>query len=264
MDDHDDLRQLFGPVTPLEPPPGTFERITSTARRRRRVRTFTSVASATTAVAVLCVGGVIAQQRIAGSGGHRPAVNAAASGTDTRTANATPHQDTTITPPGGAPTNGPIGSASPGESTTATCTASQLRVSLGSGQSAGNNVIGLVIVFQNTSSSSCALVDYPGVDLVGSGTKVSAVRLGFQLWTNPLPNQPVTLAPGGYASAGLEAPDGSVASASTCATYSSAEVTPPNLRQSTQLDLGTTITVCPSAAVRITRVTAGDAGPPVR
>ncbi len=52
----DDLRGLFPVIVPLESPPGTFERITRTVARRRRVRTATATVATTALMLVALVG----------------------------------------------------------------------------------------------------------------------------------------------------------------------------------------------------------------
>lgn len=261
MDDDDDLRRLLGPVTPLEPPPGALERISRTARHRRRIRTITSVTAATTAVVVLAVGGVVAQQRLGGSGDRSPAVTAAGPSTATRSStDGAPHPARSGAPttPVGGPANHAGTPAAPTRAA-ATCTAGQLSVSVGD-ESDGHDESGQVLVFRNVSSTGCALADFPGVDLEGTPV-VHAQRSGFLLWENP-PAEAVLLPPGGDASAGIEWPD-TTASDTTdgCPSYQSIDVTPPGLRAATSLDLPLSVTLCSPSTLRVTRLIAGDAGP---
>jgi hypothetical protein len=98
--------------------------------------------------------------------------------------------------------------------------------------------VGVVLLFTNTSSATCSMTGYPGVDgLDSSGHKLaSATRtlngmIGFCGCTKP---PVVTLTPGTVVSAVTEgASDGS----GPCTAYPSLLVTPPNTTKSTSITL---------------------------
>ena len=108
------------------------------------------------------------------------------------------------------------------------------------GQSNGAaGTIGQVILFKNTSTTSCQLHAFPGVaGLDSSGNQlVQASRVvnlaPFTGSTASLPT--VTLAPGDTASALVYGSDVPTGTATSCVTYAALLVTPPNAFQSVRV-----------------------------
>lgn len=114
------------------------------------------------------------------------------------------------------------------------CGFSQLAVSSSSQGAAGH--IGVVLVFKNTSTATCTLVGYPGVAGLDSAGQqvVQATRTpsGFMGGISGSTPPTVTLAPGASASALIESTDVPTGNETSCPTYASLLVTPPNTTQS--------------------------------
>lgn len=114
------------------------------------------------------------------------------------------------------------------------CGFSQLTVSSSSQGAAGH--IGVVVVFTNKSATTCTLTGYPGVaGLNSSGQQaVQATRTpsGYMGGISGTTPPTVTLAPGGTASALIEGSDVPQGNESSCPTYPSLLITPPNTTQS--------------------------------
>jgi hypothetical protein len=122
------------------------------------------------------------------------------------------------------------------------CTSSQLAVSLDQ-PGAGLGHVGVTILFRNTGTVSCVLEGYPGVALLdqagrqaAQATRTPTGYLGGLLDNTSTP--PIlTVAPGATASALLESTDVPTGNATSCPSYQSFLVTPPNLRVSVTLRL---------------------------
>jgi hypothetical protein len=141
----------------------------------------------------------------------------------------------------------PTTTALPKSSTTTTvgdavarCHNGQIAVS-GAGGGSGLGHQDQVILFTNQSQSTCALSGYPGVaglDAQGN-QRVQAERTpygylgGLQFGTTTPPS--VSLAPGRTASAIVEGTDNPVGSATSCPSYPTLLVTPPNLTVSVRV-----------------------------
>ncbi len=139
-----------------------------------------------------------------------------------------------------------------------------------SGGGAGLGHEDQVILFTNSSQSSCTLSGYPGIaGLDAQGAQaVQAVRTpggylgGLQPGTTTSPN--VLLAPGQVASATVEGTDNPVGVASSCPYYPYLLVTPPNLTVSVRVNvvgLGTELTGLPGCSqIEVHPVVPGDSG----
>lgn len=120
------------------------------------------------------------------------------------------------------------------------CHYSQLSISEGS-SGAGLGHSAVVILFKNSSSSTCYLYGYPGAaGLNSSGQQVTQAKrtLGGYLGGLPL-NQTtlptVTLTPGETASAMVEGTDNPIGNATTCPVLHGLLVTAPNTKTSVKL-----------------------------
>jgi len=117
--------------------------------------------------------------------------------------------------------------------TTTTCQPSQLSASPQTG-SGGAGTIELTINFTNTSTTTCTLGGYPGMQMLtstGASIPTNVVRGGGQPFSATAANQPpttVTLAPNGVAAFSLNYEDVPVGNETTCPTSAKAEITPPN------------------------------------
>ncbi|HET9169625.1 MAG TPA: DUF4232 domain-containing protein [Actinospica sp.] len=152
-------------------------------------------------------------------------------------------------PSGGAdatPTPGYSGDGG-GKGAGSDCGTGQVQVSEQQGQGAMGTV-SVVLVFQNTSTTSCELRGYPGASLAGQDGTVllNAVRKpAAGLAKSPI----VVLAPGAQATAVLSWSD--VATGSGCAVQNAAKllVTPPNTKQSATLPFTAGSPVCSNFTV---------------
>lgn len=203
---------------------------------------------------VLC--GVVASLAAAGcssssSGGASP--TGTPQPTATVTVTATPTASTTAS-------STPTASSSPsatGSPLAAGCKTKHLKLSIGEGQGAAGSSY-QPIVFTNTGSKPCSLVGYPGVSFLDT----SGSQLGAAAVRAPGAKQPVTLAPGGNASALLQIPDPGVFSQAKCAPANAAElrVYPPN--QTASLEVVDSVTICTTkrGASKIRPVVTGSSG----
>ncbi len=143
------------------------------------------------------------------------------------------------------PSTGATTSTTPPLITTSTttgtpnCSGSQLTVT-STGGNGGAGHIGVVLLFTNSSTTTCLLSGYPGVAALDSSghQAAQAVRtLGGYLGGLPSSATPpvVTLAAGQVASAVVEGSDVPVGSATSCPTYPGLLVTPPNTTRSTTI-----------------------------
>ena len=100
--------------------------------------------------------------------------------------------------------------------------------------------IGQVLLFENTSSSTCQLHAFPGVaGLDNAGNQIAQAtreldNTPFTGSTTSLPT--VTLAPGQTASAIVFGSDVPTGTATSCVTYAALLVTPPNAFQSVKVN----------------------------
>ena len=139
------------------------------------------------------------------------------------------------------------------------CTSAQLTVSAGMGSGAAGT-IGQVLLFENTSSTTCLLHAFPGVaGLDASGDQVvqatREVNLApFSGSTATLPT--IQLTAGSTASALVFGSDVPVGAATSCVTYAGLLVTPPNAFASVRLD----VTMPGCAGLRVGPVYPGTSG----
>ncbi len=122
---------------------------------------------------------------------------------------------------------------------TPACRFSQLTVTSGSPH-AGLGHVGVVLLFKNVGSETCTLFGYPGVaGLNAQGVQITqAVRTqnGYLGGAGQSVSD-VILVPVKTASAIVEGTDVPTGNATTCPTYASLLVTPPNTTQSVKIDV---------------------------
>lgn len=122
--------------------------------------------------------------------------------------------------------------------------------------------IGVVLVLHNTSSVTCTLDGYVGMQLDNSARQfmpTSVVRGSGYLYRDPGPH-PLTVAPGGAVSAGVEWDHiPSAGDPNPCPTSSYLEVTPPNATN--YLFAARAIQACNHGQLIVTALQAGDQGP---
>jgi hypothetical protein len=122
---------------------------------------------------------------------------------------------------------------------TPACLFSQLTVTSGSPH-AGLGHVGVVLLFKNVGSETCTLFGYPGVaGLNAQGVQITqAVRTqnGYLGGAGQSVSD-VILVPVKTASAIVEGTDVPTGNATTCPTYASLLVTPPNTTQSVKIDV---------------------------
>jgi hypothetical protein len=136
------------------------------------------------------------------------------------------------------------------------CRAEQLSVSLGDvgGGGAGMHT-GVVLVFRNTGTVGCRMTGYPGVALLNAqNVQVVQARRTTSGFMGSAPVTTVTLAPGGSASALLEAVDIDDTS-NACTQYPRMLVTAPDDTTSIRMDAG-----LPGCSVQIHPVVSGTSG----
>ncbi len=178
--------------------------------------------------------------------------------TTTTTTSTTASSTTTSTTAGGGTTTTTAGGGTTTSTaaTTANCQPSQLQATPGQGTGAAGT-ISMTIGFTNTSSSTCTLKGYPGMQLLSS-TGVSLptnVVRGVGQWAAAAASQPpslVTLAPQQVATFSLSYEDVPVGSETSCATSAKAQVTAPTDR--TSLTITLSITPCNNGTVHVSPV----------
>jgi hypothetical protein len=122
-----------------------------------------------------------------------------------------------------------------------TCAASQLRLTSYSNSGMGHIID--ILVFTNTSSATCFVRGYPGVaGLNAQGKQVVQAERTTQGYVRALPTGQavpvVTLAPQQAASSSVEGDDVARGTETSCPTYPSLLVTPPNTTTSIVVKLG--------------------------
>ncbi|MGO9874948.1 MAG: DUF4232 domain-containing protein [Acidimicrobiia bacterium] len=121
-----------------------------------------------------------------------------------------------------------------------TCAASQLRLTSYSNSGAGHIID--ILVFTNTSNTTCFEQGYPGVaGLNAQGTQVVQAQRTTHGYVRAVPGQAipiVTLSPGHTASATVEGDDVPRGTETSCPTYPSLLVTPPNTTTSIVVRVG--------------------------
>jgi hypothetical protein len=141
------------------------------------------------------------------------------------------------------PSNGTSATSSPGDSGAGSangagpnCQDGQIQVTQGQSQGA-MGTISVVLVFQNTSTTSCVLHGYPGASLAGGDGKVlldATRKLSDGMAKTPV----VVLAPNAQATAVLSWSDVSTGSGCEVQAAPTLYVTPPNTKQTTTLTFG--------------------------
>jgi hypothetical protein len=133
-------------------------------------------------------------------------------------------------------------------------------VSTGTG-GAGLGHVGIPILFTNIGSSECTLYGYPGVATLNQAGQqvVQATRslsgyLGGLNGTTTIPT--VDLAPDGTASALIESTDNPIGPATSCPTYTSFLVTPPDT--TTSVPVTTSLIDC--SGIEVHPVVSGSSG----
>lgn len=158
------------PAEPLSPPPGAFDRIARSARRRRWAK-----AAGTGAVVLALVTGLASVTRAVGfpdSGVATQPTATQPTATQPTTTTAGPSVPASTQPTATQPTATQPTAGQP--SNDGRCASGQLRVSVVAGSNAAGHV-GLVVVFTNISARVCTMFGYPGVSFVTgpSGVQVN-------------------------------------------------------------------------------------------
>lgn len=144
-----------------------------------------------------------------------------------------------------------------GASGVATCLASQLQIAPLQGNGAAGTIYQTVSL-TNTSSATCTLDGYPGMQLLdaqGSSIPTNVVRGGSPSFPTAAANQPpatVTLAPQQAAVFSLDYEDVPVGDETSCPTSTKAQITPPNDTASAVVTLQ--ITACGGGTVHVSPV----------
>jgi hypothetical protein len=128
-------------------------------------------------------------------------------------------------------TSTPPSSSSSSSSTTASsrCRSSRLSATVGHPNGAAGSV-GYVVVLQNTSTSTCTLYGYPGMQLLdASGAALPThVARGTAATVPPVAEHTVTLAPGGDAAFAVGFATATGYGSEQCPRSSTVAITPPN------------------------------------
>lgn len=177
-------------------------------------------------LAALALAGVLVAACSSGS------TAAATRSTTTTTARSTTTtgRSTTTTTSAVSPTSAPTSTTAAG---TTTCLASQLAIAPQQGSGAAGTIM-LTVQMSNTSSTTCSLYGYPGMQLLdaqGSPIPTEVVRGGLDPGAPAPALQPpgqVTLSPGQASAFALQYEDVPVGNETTCPTSAKAEITPPN------------------------------------
>lgn len=184
------------------------------------------------------------------SGGTSPASHATTTSTTHRTTTTTTSATTTTTTAATTTTTGSSTSGTP------TCQPGQLSASLGRGTGAAGTQ-SLTMSLTNTSSATCQLDGYPGMQLLdahGGAIPTTVVRGQFH-FPQPGANQPpatVRLAPQASAVFVLAYEDVPVGNETSCPRSSQAEITPPN--DYTHLVVPLSISPCNNGTVHVSPV----------
>ena len=230
----------------LAPPPGSFERIRRTARRRRRAKAATAGGlSLAVAAGALYLGGVFRPP------GDTVVVTPPASSGQLQPG---PSTSAPTTPPSPSPSSGgtspgptataPRGSASPttqaarGATGTATtpptaastpmCATSQLTASLGGGNAGAGNLYRYLLL-TNHSATSCHVTGFPGLSLLDAQGK----EIGVPATEEDISHAPVVLRPGESASDTIHTVNRQTDSTTEClATSVQLRIYPPGNRAS--------------------------------
>ena len=210
--------------------------------RLRRDRPSTLLRGAGIAAALVAAGALAACTGSSGGGGSSAVASSTPPSVTTTTASATVTAGPTATVRVSTPAatgSSATSDGSGGSSGVPVCRESQLKAEIDARPVGGSakNDFAKIVLFTNTSSTSCSVRGYPGAALVASsGAQVEQAtrtirgnRLGLPTSVHTLPT--VTLKPGAVASAGLEGVNQKkqgAAQAGCSATYPRVLVTPPN------------------------------------
>lgn len=183
-------------------------------------------------LAVLVAGGVVLA---ACSSGATSASRSTTTSTTTHpsTTSTTTHRSTTTTSGGTTSTSTTSAASTTTGAALATCLATQLSLQPHQGGGAAGT-ISLTVSMTNTSSTTCTLEGYPGMQLLSAqGTPIptTVVRGGLAgdlSAEGAKPPSLVTLSPGQVATFALQYEDVPVGNETTCPTSAKAEITPPN------------------------------------
>ncbi|HVX22871.1 MAG TPA: DUF4232 domain-containing protein [Acidimicrobiales bacterium] len=188
------------------------------------------------------------------------ACSSGGSGTATTTTSTTGGGGTTTTSTTAAPTTTSTtsggGTTTSTAATTGNCQPNQLQISTGQGTGAAGT-ISMTINLANSSSSTCTMKGYPGMQLLsstGASLTTNVIRGGGQFPQGPATQPPslVTLAPGQSATFALSYEDVPVGSETSCPTSARAEVTPPT--DFGFLTVTLAITACNNGTVHVSPV----------
>ncbi len=141
-----------------------------------------------------------------------------------------------------------------------TCQSTQLSGAVGQ-SNGGAGTIETTVTFTNTSSGTCTLKGYPGMQLLaasGAALPTNVVRGGGPGFLGAAANQPaalVTLGPGQTATFSLSYEDVPVGTETSCPTSAKAQVTPPN--DTGFLVVGLQADACGGGTIHVSPVYAG-------
>jgi hypothetical protein len=177
--------------------------------------------------------------------------------TTTTTGRSTTTTGRSTTTSGGATTTAPSTTTSTtGHPGVATCLASQLSIVPQQGSGAAGTIAGTVSM-TNTSSTTCTLYGYPGMQLLdaqGGDIPTTVVRGGVNGGPAAASSPPslVTLAPGQAAAFAMQYEDVPVGNETSCPTSARAEITPPN--DTTPAVVALAISPCDNGTVHVSPV----------
>lgn len=179
-----------------------------------------------TAIACLAAGAVLAACGSSSSSSSAPASSgaiAASSGGSGRNSGGS----SSTTPSG--QTSASSASSASGQVGPGRCYSNQLSVHPGQSSGAAGSV-SRIVTFTNTSSSTCTLTGYPGMQMLGSSGQrlATTVHRGAAATVPALAVRTVTVAPGGTASFVAGWADATGYAGETCPTSSRVEITAPN------------------------------------
>ncbi len=141
--------------------------------------------------------------------------------------------------------------------TVATCQPSQLKLSSQTGNGAAGTIT-LVITMTNTSTTTCSLYGYPGMQLLdakGTDLPTKVIRGGVETTPSSPAKKPastVTLAPGKVAAYSLTYSDVPTGNETSCPESAKAEVTAPNDTATATMTLA--ISACAGGTLHVSPV----------
>lgn len=192
---------------------------------------------------------VLAMALLLAACGSNPSAGTSPSPSPSPTPSPSPSPAPTAT---STPTTTPTVTPTPATGGLTRCLVSQLSLSTGQ-PNAGAGSVEQTFIFTNNGGAPCALVGYPGMQLLGNG----GTHLPTQVLRTPGAEPTVTLAPSGTASF-LAQWHSQTGYTTPCQTSEQVEVTPPNAYS--YLVITQSITACPSGQINVTAVSAGSTG----